>query len=310
MAEDSGGRKWLRCGCLGCLVLVVAAVLISAVLLAVVYIGSEAEQFEDRTLAPEIPVPGAEPDGKPARPDLPAEPPAGPGKLVLDVRQGQLFIDPAAPGEPFNVKARYDQSLCQLEETLDTDSEPWLYHVDFGCEAGGFLQAVRRMFSGTDPEVRVYIPADLPVQLELHVGQGGAVLDLGGLWLSEMDIDFEMGGVVVDFDEPLREPMQRMELRGSMGGLVAEKVGNASPRNLLVDYRMGGMELNLKGQWLQDSEIEIRFRMGGGDVILPDNARVEGIPDRGVGTLRETEVPLPTLRFSATSDMGDLQFRD
>jgi hypothetical protein len=310
MADNEGGRKWLRCGCWGCLGLVGAAGVLVAIVLAVIYVGSEAEQIEDRAITPPIPSPVAAPDEpavEPAATELPAQ---GAGRLVLDMRNGELFIEPAALGEPLNVKARYDRDLCQMEETLEAEREPWLYHLSFECESSGFLQALRQMISGTKPEVRVFLPADLPLHLELHAGQGGVVMDLGGLWLTEMDVDFEMGGVVMDVDEPLRAPMKRMEIHGSMGGLVASSLGNASPRSLVLDYRMGGMQLDLRGQWLQDSDIEIRFRMGGGEVTLPDNVNIEGLATGRTGTLMEGELPRPTLRFATTGDMGGLEFTD
>jgi hypothetical protein len=112
------------------------------------------------------------------------------------------------------------------------------------------------------------------------------------------------------FDEPLREPMQRMKIHGSMGGLVAGSVGNASPRKLDLDYRMGGMQVDLRGQWLNDSDIEIRFRMGGGEVTLPDNVNIEGLETSRATLMSEGELPPPTLRFSATGDMGGLEFTD
>jgi hypothetical protein len=310
MAEDEGGRKWLRCGCWGCMGIVGVIGILIAIVLAVIYVGSKPVAIEDQAFTPPIPAPVAAPD-EPAE-EAPANelPAAGAGRLVLDMRHGDLYLEPAPPGESLHVKARYDRELCELEETLDADQEPWLYRLSFQCEASGFLQTLRQMLSGSKPEVRMFLPADLPLQLELHAGQGGAIMELGGLWLTEMDAEFEMGGLVMMFDEPLREPMQRMKIHGSMGGLVAGSVGNASPRKLDLDYRMGGMQVDLRGQWLNDSDIEIRFRMGGGEVTLPDNVNIEGLETSRARIRGEGELPPPTLRFSATGDMGGLEFTD
>ena len=37
---------------------------------------------------------------------------------------------------------------------------------------------------------------------------------------------------------------------------------------------MGGMELDLRGQWVADADIDIDLRMGGGSVTLPDGVQV------------------------------------
>jgi hypothetical protein len=314
MSEREGGKKWLRCGCLGCLGLIVATLVLAGIMLAVVYLGSRPEQAEDRQITPSIPLPGptGDPDAKPAvEPGENPAPATGNGEIVLDIRQAELELEAAPPGEPLSIQARYDRSLCELEENLDTESEPgWSYRLHFRCESGSFLQGVRQLLSGTKPRVLVLLPTDARLRLEVLASQGGAQMRLGGLWLNELVLDFEMGGVELGFDRPLKEPMERLEIHGAMGGLSAGLVGNASPRRLKVDYRMGGMELDLNGEWLQDAEIEIDFEMGGGAVVLPDGVRIEGIPDVRATKLDEAEIRPPTLRFSADSDMGELKIID
>jgi hypothetical protein len=49
--------------------------------------------------------------------------------------------------------------------------------------------------------------------------------------------------------------------------------------------------------------------MGGGMVRLPDNVHIEGLDRGSVRVEEDPEIPLPTLRFSASSQMGDLEFR-
>ena len=74
--------------------------------------------------------------------------------------------------------------------------------------------------------------------------------------------------------------------------------GNASPAILDVNCRMGGADIDLNGDWRNDSSIDLSIRMGGMSVLAPRGLRIEGvptIPTRGIAT--EQEVPVQTLRF-------------
>lgn len=87
-------------------------------------------------------------------------------------------------------------------------------------------------------------------------------------------------------------------------------IGNASPRRLEVGFRMGGMDLDLRGRWIADAEIDISGSMGGGSVRLPRDVVIEGIRVGGLEAPSDPELKPPTLKFSTSSTMGELQFYD
>jgi hypothetical protein len=189
--------------------------------------------------------------------------------------------------------------------------QPWTYRVTFRRTGSWLVTALKELLGGTRPEVRVWLPNDTPLNLDLDVSQGGAEIELGGLWLTSADLNLDKGGCKLDISEPLHAPMERLQVRGSMGGLAATGLGNASPRRLEVDFSMGGMSLDLGGRWVRDSDVTIRTRMSGAAVQLPRDVNVVGL-DRERFDLRERpEVPRPTLRFSVTTDeRGELRFVD
>ena len=83
---------------------------------------------------------------------------------------------------------------------------------------------------------------------EIRLRQGGFEAELGGLWLTDADIVFRKGGFSLDISEPLKEPLQRLKINGAMGGFEADNLGNASPKVVDVQCRMGGAEIDLRGQ--------------------------------------------------------------
>ena len=232
----------------------------------------------------------------------------GTGRVILDLSGGGFYISPAEPGDPLTVKATYDANSYNLEEGFEEgDDGTWTYRVSFQRTGGMMMALLGQIFGGAEPEVHVYLPPDAPMALDVKLRTGGSEIELGGLWLTSAEIDFARSGVNLEIGEPLKQPMDSLTLRGSMGGFNAKRLGNASPRVLDVDLRMGGLNLDLRGQWMQDSDIRITWDMGGTNVVLPANVAIEGVEDHQ-GIAPGGEVPAPTLRFELSGKMEDIHF--
>lgn len=231
------------------------------------------------------------------------------GRVLLVLGEGEFHLRPAKPGEGLHARAEYDSTLHRLTERFSVlPDSTWEYHLDCRrIQSGSFL---RQIFGGerSNAKVYVYLPPDVPVDLDLQARRGGCVADLGGLWLRTGDIRFDQGGMELEFSSPLREPMESLRLQARMGGIEASRVGNASPRALDVDCAMGGGEIDLRGAWRGDCVARASARMGGVAIKVPPEMRVEG---HGAGepslTGSQTEVPAPVLRLTASATMGEVE---
>ena len=138
--------------------------------------------------------------------------------------------------------------------------------------------------------------------------QGGAQVELGGLWLTTADLVAEMGGIELSVDKPMRAPMEHMAISFSMGGGEIVSLGNASPRTLDVDCKMGGADIDLRGLWVRDCDIRLAIGMGGMSVYVPDEVEIRGIEKSRYGLRpRDPEVPVPILSFSVSESMGEIE---
>ena len=314
MAEARGsGMAWLKYGCFGCLGIVAIAVLAAATVGGMAWKRAQSIELEDRVLTQELPAPAATTRSAPVSldalaADLPGvvQPVADvtPGRVILDLSQAEVEIAPGQAGEPLRVEGRYDTSSYELEEAYESaDDGVWTYRVSFrGKRERSIIATLSQMLSGKSARVRVYLPPDHPLSLDINVSQGGTMVNLGGLWLIDTKVEFSMGGLQLNVDEPLHAPLERFSFHGRMGGAQLNSLGNASPRRLDVAYSMGGIEVDLNGKWVQDSEISIDVSMGGGQVNLPENVSVEG-PE---GHERHVE-GAPTLRIDAKGS-GEIDY--
>jgi len=317
MANDGAGRsvlKWGCFGCLGCFGLLVALLLVAV---GLGWLGARTAELEDAVLSRDLP---SIDQSAPAQADGPAPPPGAPlvpgtlgptaGRVVLDLAQAEFHLLPGEPGGQVRVEARYDKNAYELEETLERPpGDAWTYRVQFRRTRGGWVSGLRSLFGGISPKVTVRLPPDVPLDLDMNIRQGGAEIELGGLSLNSAKITVAQAGGAIAVSEPLRAPMRSFDLTARMGGMSVRSLGNASPAEVRVDCSMGGMELDLRGEWVQDAAIDLKTSMGGIQVHLPRDLPIRGVAGRGLREDVEPEVRLPTLTFSVDDDSsGEVEF--
>jgi len=295
----AAGGKWLNYGCFGLLGTGVLVLLAVALVSGLAWITSKPEQMQSRELIPEIPASFAA--GEPIA-----------GRVILDIRDAELHLAPAEPGEPLRVLARYDVNAFALSERLDTATEgdgAWSYRVTFGKgDRPGVFSGLVSVVRSTTARIDVFLPAEIPIDLALDMKEGGAVVRLGGLWLRNAEVAFRAAAVDLDIDEPLREPMDTLSIRTAMGGSLLNNLGNASPRRLDVSYSTGGIDMGLAGEWLRDAEINIECGIGGGAVHLPRGVIIKGLDREPSDSPGESGVQRTTLTFTVTGGLGRLEF--
>lgn len=238
--------------------------------------------------------------------------PTRPGRLILDIGQCEMEIEPAPPGAELSVHVKFDDEVHDLLESYEVAADSsWTYELRLHRTMPGMQALFRQLMGGeTNASIKVRIPPDMPLDLEIRMKQGGFEAELGGLWITSADLDFSQGGFALGIDEPLREPMDHLIINGRMGGFSAEGLGNASPRVLVIDTSMGGADVGLEGAWLNDSDVTMRSSMGGVSVRLPDGVRTSGLDELNPGLVRtDTETPQPLLNFDIEFKMGEIEVR-
>lgn len=230
------------------------------------------------------------------------------GRVRLALGEGEFRLRPAAPGDGLHARAEFDSTVHRLTERFAVlPDSTWEYSLECGRRGGesGFLHLFASR--GRNAKVTVYLPPEVPLDLELRARRGGCLADLGGLWLRQGDLDLLQGGLELEFSSPLREAMESLVLHSRMGGITAARVGNASPRRLDVDCAMGGGDIDLRGAWRGDCDARASVRMGGISLTVPAAMRVEGDLASSPEFSHPAEVPVPVLRLTATQKMGEVK---
>jgi hypothetical protein len=301
MAEKKGCFKT---GCLGCLGMLAVGVLVVGISTIVAWRGASDRDIVDREIAAPAEVAAVADSTVLAMGQGSADAASGKGgRLVLQLKQGEFELHRGEPGQTLMIKANFDDDIYNLEDRFETLADStWVYEVRFYRTIGGMQALLRQLVGGGhDNQVHVYLPPDVPIELVIQTEEGGFNAELGGLWLTAADITFSKGGFNLEFDEPLREPLDSLLIQGGMGGFNAEGLGNASPRVLGVSCSMGGANLEMNGLWRNDCDARLHVKMGGMSVLVPDEIMVEGVDLPAGGMVRsDREVALPVLRISTS----------
>ncbi len=298
MSRKPGCWKTTLFGCLG---IVGLLIVVLGITILMAWSGLRDRETTDRTYTPNVE----------ATTGRPAQGPTGPGRLVLDIGQCELEIKPAAPGAGLSLRAHYDAEVHELVDSyVVAPDSSWVYELRFRRTMPGMEALFRQLLGGESARIEVAIPPDLPIALEIAVREGGFAAEVGGLWITSTDIKYDRGGFDFDVSTPLQAPMEHLVIHGKMGGFNARNLGNASPQMIDIRTRMGGADIDLGGQWLNDADVRLSSSMGGMDVRLPDDVIVEGVPDAEAGLQRQDlEQPVPVLRVTSSFKMGGMTFR-
>lgn len=309
--------KWFKYGCFACLGIVAVAILVAAVVGGLALNRSRSLTLEERVATRDLPE-AAGWDGEGVSPQaLAADVPGGggappwtiPGRVILDLSAAEFVVEPAAEGEPIRVEGRFDPRYYTLhEEYSQAEDGSWEYRVHFRRIGGsGLISSLSELIAGVHPSVRITLPPDHPMALDMEVKRGSLQANLGGLWITAAQVEMALGGIALDIDEPLQQPMESLVINGHMGGMSLNRLGNASPARLELDYSIGGLSLDMRGAWINDAEVFLKADMGGVAVRMPLGVNFEGLP----ADVEAPEAPgpgAPTLRFHVREGSGNLEF--
>jgi hypothetical protein len=211
-----------------------------------------------------------------------------------------VYIEPAAPGEPLSVEAHYDAHDYRLEEIVDEEN-PGAYRLRFLADSSRLITGLKQGLLGGQPHLRIRLPLDTPMELKLLQRNGGAIVDLSGLHLN--NVEFDIGGALlkVDADDRLRGNLERFSVKGSQGGVVLESLNLMQPKRIDIDFRMGQTQFDFRGPWEADTTVNLSLSLADAIVRLPRNALVKGLDTELVAPANIEEFPRPTLTFTVES---------
>ncbi|MCZ6832123.1 MAG: hypothetical protein O7F11_00100 [Acidobacteria bacterium] len=242
------------------------------------------------------------------------------GRVYVDFSMAEFIIEPGPAGQPIRVEADFDTATYELIEEYQAEGElGWTYRVSFRPK----VSWLRRLLAGSLDEnnrVRLILPRGTPMSLAGDLGVGESDVELGGLWLTDVALDISVGEHKVRFSEPLAQPLETLRVSSWVGEVKVTRIGNASPSQVTLSHSIGEVYFDLRGEWRNDSEVEVTCGIGECGVRLPgkgvnvDLVRASiSIGDQRApkrGNLGPTIEGAPTIHVDITGTLGELTVDD
>ena len=305
--------KRLLIGCLGLVVLVVVGLALTAGIMVALgppdsepgqSANLEASLSGERLPSPVDPAPGEVP--------LPAL--ASRARVEIDLEEGEFDVRPGKPGEGIRVEGEYDPGIYDLIQETVGEGDDQTVRISLKSR----YTILRRLLTlgnldDMHNRITIFLPPDVALALKCRISKGESRVDLSGLALTDLDLDFRMGEHRVRIDEPNQLSMEKLRIRVSMGEFEARKLGNARFRSARIDGSMGEMEMDLRGEYLGDATVVARFSMGEARITVPSEINTEVqrrvMLGESSGNRRRDEAPAdaPHLLVQSSVTMGELR---
>lgn len=190
------------------------------------------------------------------------------GALQVKVQYGagRLNLHAAATRVLYDMRLRYDAERTEPLHSFTANPRT--------LRLGVRKQNVKVPGDRNPAEMRLDLADAVPMELEIELGAVEADLDLTRLRLHRLDVQTGASEATIRFDSPNSEPMTAMRLEVGAASLKALRLANANTRDITVDAGVGGVELDLSGEWTQDINLDVEVSLGGVHVRVPSDVGV------------------------------------
>ena len=185
--------------------------------------------------------------------------------VTLDFGGGTVVLVPAAAGELYALRLRYDADRSAPVQQYDPRTG--ILHLGVASVGGTGVHVTSR--APLEQRARFEFSPDLPLALYATLGASDATIDLGGTMLTELEIRSTATEATVDFSRPTRGACRSATFTVGAAQLDVRHLAQAGCQALRVDGGVGAVSLTFDGTWRQDPGLMVDLAMGRLTLRLP-----------------------------------------
>jgi len=119
-----------------------------------------------------------------------------------------------------------------------------------------------------------YLPPDVDLNPEIEFGLGEATLDFSGLTINSLKIECGLGEMEISVDHANSKAAEYLQIDAGLGAFVGNNLGNLRAKSVSIDVGLGEADIDMRGQDLVDTEIDISVGLGSLELTLPEKANI------------------------------------
>lgn len=142
---------------------------------------------------------------------------------------------------------------------------------------------------GSNNELELFFPVDLPQEIYFEMGLGEAEIDLTGLSIEELELESGISDIHIFVGEPNKTVCRQFEVKNGIGDFNGNGLGNLRARRINLEVGLGNMEMDLTGDVIEDCELRAEVGLGSLDIVLPED--INGYADVNKSFLSSVSLP-------------------
>jgi len=208
---------------------------------------------------------------------------------------GRLVLRATSEPVLYSMQLRYDEDHMRPIHRFDAESR----RLTLGFDSDGIR--VRKYRDAVDQsELTLALSNAIPLDLDLELGATEARLNVGGLAISRMRVETGAADARLDFSEPNKTRMRRLDIKLGAAGFVIRNLGNANTANVHVEGGVGSVDLDFGGTLEQDVSVDANVAIGKLVLRLP----------RDVGIRVELQKVLANFEHPGLTKHGGFYYSD
>ena len=192
-------------------------------------------------------------------------------RIRVQYAAGKLDVRGTMDPLLYAMHLRYDEARAVPLHRFDAEQRSTVLGVES-------LGRGLRTSSGDDHdesgELKLQVPAHVPLELDLELGGTQSVLELGGLSLHSLRLECGATDASLRFSTPNRTRMRDLEIDVGAADFTAVNLGNANADQIRLRGGIGVVDLDFGGTWTQDMSVSTRLAVGKLMLRIPSDVGV------------------------------------
>lgn len=208
---------------------------------------------------------------------------------------GRISLRSTSDPVIYNMHLRYDENRMYPLHSYDADA----HRATLGFESDDKHWSRSRK-TLDESQLDLSLSNAVPLDLDLQIGAAEARLNVGGLAVSRLRIETGAADARLDFSEPNKMEMRRLDIQLGAATFVIRNLGNARVSDVRVEGGVGKVDLDFGGKIENDMNVDANVALGKLWLRLP----------RDVGVRIEIQRVVASFDHHGLHKRGDAYYSD
>jgi hypothetical protein len=190
-----------------------------------------------------------------------------PMAVRLTYGAGRVSVAPQDGAMLYDMHLRYDIDRGEPLYAYNAETR----RLEIGVSFRSKIHQARHHDGG---ELQLRLSRRTPLALNLEIGAAEADISLGGLRVQSLALQTGATDTKVRFDTPNPTQLKSLQLDGGAANISLSSLGNAHAERIKVNLGAGHVELDFRGDWANDTDLELNFAVGAVDIVVPSDVGV------------------------------------